>query len=503
MSNARLVRRFRFGVVLVVAIALAGCSGSPTGSSGASVSAAPTGSSGSALQDVEKATVFIAVEGRFTSPEGTAVQDYVGSGFIVGSDGTVVTNNHVVTGASIIKVAIAGENQPRDARVLGVSECDDLAVLRINGASGLPALTWNTDRPQTGTDVWAAGHPDGDEQFNLSQGIVSKAPGPAATSWASVQMEIQHSAQIRPGSSGGPLVDRQGRVVGVNYAAPTAGTAGVNYAIASAEAQGIVTELTTGKDITSIGLNGEALGDGSGIWVLSVKPGSPLDKAGVQAGDTITSFGGVEPASDGTVSKYCSVLRSAQPNATIDIEVARADGQTLAGQVNGRELAVAHGPADSAQGSLEPSSGPFSADAKDLLTHVPTEFRDTCVTDELLQDVIVSLKCEPGGGTDVAWYDLYPDEATMFSTYDAHRTTRELKDQGDCATGPAEAGYTLTIDGVKHSGEHWRYLCYLTDAAAWIEWTEPDLRILSYVYRLDKDWTALNAFWADSAGPLQ
>ena len=122
-------------------------------------------------------------------------------------------------------------------------------------------------------DVWAAGHPDGDEQFNLSQGIVSKAPGPAATSWASIQQEIQHSAQIRGGSSGGPLVDREGRVVGINYAAPVGGTAGVNYAIAAAEAEGIVGELQGGTDITSIGLNGEALADGSGLWVFSVKPG--------------------------------------------------------------------------------------------------------------------------------------------------------------------------------------------------------------------------------------
>lgn len=507
MRNARWARPFQIAVALAAAVALAGCSGSSNGSPSSAASApasgAPSDSSANALQDVEKSTVFIAVEGRFTDQDGTAIKDYVGSGFIVGADGTIVTNNHVVTGASIIKVYITGEAQPRDARVLGVSECDDLAVLRINGASGLPALAWSTGPAQTGMDVWAGGHPDGDAQFNLSQGIVSKAPGPAATSWASVQMEIQHSAQIRPGSSGGPLVDRQGRVVGVNYAAPTAGTAGIDYAIASAEAQAIVAELTTGKDITSIGLNGEALEDGSGIWVASVKPGSPLDKAGVQAGDTITSFGGVDPAGDGTVSKYCSVLRSAQPNATIDIEVSRGDGQTLAGQVNGRELAVAHGPADSAAGSLEPTSGPVTADGQELLTHIPAELRDSCTPDELLQDVIVSMKCLPGTGADVVWYDLYPDEATMFSTYDAHRTNRELNDQGDCTTGPAESGYSITVDGQKLSGEHWRYMCYLADDAAWIEWTDPNLLILSYAYRVDQDWSALNTFWSDTAGPIR
>ncbi len=505
MTNAGWARRVRIGAALFAAMALAACSGSSTASpsSAATTTAAPPSpspTSGNALQDVEKSTVFIAVEGRFTDPDGTAIKDYVGSGFIVGADGTVVTNNHVVSGASIIKVYLAGETQPHDAQVLGVSECDDLAVLRITGVSGLPTLEWSTDSLQTGMDVWAAGHPGGDQQFNLSQGIVSKAPGPAATSWASVQMEIQHAAQIRPGSSGGPLVDRQGRVVGVNYAAPTAGTAGVNYAIASAEAQGIVAELTTGKDITSIGLNGEALEDGSGIWVLSVKAGSPLDKAGVKAGDTITSFGGVAPADDGTMSKYCSVLRSAKADATIDIEVLR-DGQTLAGQLNGREMAEIHGPADSG-GPVEPSSGPLSADAKELLTHVPSEFSDTCVPDDLLQDVIASLKCSPGSGADVIWYDLYADKATMFATYKAHRSNEDLLDTGDCATGPAENPYTLTIAGKIRPGADWRYLCYATDTAAWIEWTDPDLKVLSYTYRTDKDFGALNTFWSNDAGPL-
>lgn len=501
MSNARSTTRVRNAVALLAVMAVSACSASSSGSPAAASSSAPAASGGTTLEGVEKSTVFIAVEGRFTDQEGAAVKDYVGSGFIVGPDGTIVTNNHVVTGATIIKVYVAGEDQPRDARVLGVSECDDLAVLRINGVTGLPALAWSEGLAQTGMDVWAAGHPDGDEQFNLSQGIVSKAPGPAATSWASVQMEIQHSAQIRPGSSGGPLVDRQGRVVGVNYAAPAAGTAGVNYAIASDEAKGIVTELTTGKDITSIGLNGEALEDGSGIWVLSVKAGSPLDKAGVQAGDTITSFGGVDAAPDGTMSKYCSVLRSARPDDTIDIEVLRG-GQTLSGQVNGRELAVAHGPVDSAGGSLGPSSGPVSADGAKLLTYVPTAFRDTCVSDELLQDVLASLKCYPGSEADVVWYDLYPDEATMFATYEAHRANRQLQDQGDCSTGTGEEGYTLTVDGVPYSGERWRQLCYIADDAAWTEWTDPVLSVLSYAYRTDQDWARLYGFWSDSAGPL-
>ena len=503
MGNAGWAGRVRKGAFGLVVVLLSACSGGATGSPPASAaSAAPAASASTAnsLEEVEKSTVFIAVEGRFTDQQGTAVKDYVGSGFIIDGDGTIVTNNHVVTGATIIKVYVAGEDQPRDARVVGVSECDDLAVLRINGASGLPALAWADGLPQTGMDVWAAGHPDGDQQFNLSQGIVSKAPGPADTSWASVQQEVTHSAQIRPGSSGGPLVDRAGRVVAVNYAAPSSGTAGVNFAIASTEAKGIVAELATGKDITSIGLNGEALDDGTGIWVSSVKAGSPLDKAGVQPGDTITSFGGVDAAGDGSMSKYCSVLRSAQPGATIDIEVLR-DGQTLVGQVNGRELAAAHGPAESAGSSGAPS-GPLSADGQTVLASVPSAFRDTCVADELLQDVLASLKCYPGTDADVVWYDLYPDEDTMFASYDAHRTNRELKDQGDCSKGPGEGGYTLTLNGADRSGEHWRQLCYVSEDAAWMQWTDPDLRILAYAYRSDQDWSALYAFWSDKAGPL-
>jgi serine protease Do len=483
-----------------VSIVLAACSAGVTTSPSQAPSPAPSQAAEGGLEAVERATVFIVVEGRFTSPEGAAVQDFVGSGFVVAQDGTVVTNNHVVTGASIIKVFVGGTDEGRDAKVLGVSECDDLAVLRINGASGLPTLSWSPDPVQTGMTVWAGGHPDGDEAFNLSQGIVSKAPGPAATSWASVQMEIQHSAQIRGGSSGGPLVDSQGRVVGVNYAAPTGGTAGVNYAIAGAEAQDIVASLAAGSDITSIGLNGEALADGSGIWVYSVQPGSPVDKAGVVAGDLITSFGGVDAASGGTVSKYCSVLRSADPGATIDIEVLRGDGQQLAGQINGRELAVAHGPVES--GEPPPSAGPTTAADEDLLAHIPEAFADGCAPDELLTDVIASLRCEPASGADIVWYDLYESDARMFETYAAHRTNRELEDTGDCSTGPAESGYTLTIGDQELSGEHWRYLCYVADDGAWVEWTDPDLRILSYAFREDDDWAGLYQFWSNNAGPF-
>ena len=145
----------------------------------------------------------------------------------------------------------------------------------------------------------------------------------------------------------------------------------------------------------------------------------------------------------------------------------------------------------------------MTAAGEELLTHIPSDFVDTCAPDELLQDVLASMKCQPGSAADVVWYDLYPDEATMFSTYDAHRTNHELNDQGDCKTGPAESGYTLTVAGEERSGEHWRYVCYLADDAAWIEWTDPDLKILSYAYRVDQDWGALNTFWSDTAGPIR
>jgi serine protease Do len=292
------------------------------------------------LQDVKSAAIQIVAQGSFVDPQ-VGLQLNVagsGSGFILDESGIAVTNNHVVTGAALLRVYVGGESEPRNARVLGASECSDLAVIDIDG-EGYPYLEWYPDPITVGMDVYAAGFPLGDPEFTLTRGIISKERADGETDWASVDSVVQHDATINPGNSGGPLVNANGQVVGVNYA----GASGVDqyFAIARGEALRIIDRLRAGEDVTSIGVNGIAVNDGSisGIWVSSVKSGSPADRAGVQGGDIITMIEGLLLATDGTMADYCDILRSHAPEDTLSIEVLRfASEEVLVGQLNGREL---------------------------------------------------------------------------------------------------------------------------------------------------------------------
>lgn len=293
------------------------------------------------LQDVKKAVVQIIAEGTFRDPaEGFQYNAAgAGSGFIIDPAGIAVTNNHVVTGSAFLQVYIEGEDQPRNARVLGVSECSDLAVIDIDG-EGFPYLEWYAGAIDVGLDVYTAGFPLADPEYTLTRGIVSKARADGETSWASVDYVIEHDATINPGNSGGPLVDANGKIVGVNYAG--ASTVNQYFAIARDEAIRVIDQLRQGQDVTSIGVNGTAVGNDeglSGIWVASVKSGSPADNAGIEAGDIILSLEGLILATDYTMADYCDILRGHSASDVLSIEVLRFDTEeVLEGQLNGQVL---------------------------------------------------------------------------------------------------------------------------------------------------------------------
>lgn len=293
------------------------------------------------LEDVQQAVVRIEAVGVFKDPaEGMLMESGSGSGFIIDEEGRVVTNNHVVTGAAFYRVYLAGKEDPVNARVLGVSECADLAVIDLQG-SGYPFLAWYEDPIKVGLDVYAAGFPLGDPEYTLTRGIVAKARADGETDWASVDGVIQHDADINPGNSGGPLVTADGQVVGVNYA----GDRNVNqfFAIGYDEAVRVVEQLLAGNDVDSIGVNGRAIlsddGQLSGIWVSSVASGSQADAVGMEPGDIILSLESLPVGEDGTMSTYCEILRSHSADDVMAVEVLRLDtNEVLEGQLNGRQL---------------------------------------------------------------------------------------------------------------------------------------------------------------------
>ncbi|MBK8049200.1 MAG: serine protease [Anaerolineales bacterium] len=293
------------------------------------------------LEDAQKAVIQIEAVGTFKDiEEGLTTAAGLGSGFIIDADGRAVTNNHVVTGAAFLKVYVDGKEEPINAKVLGVSECADLAVIDLDGKN-YPYLGWYEPPIKVGLEVYAAGFPLGDPEYTLTKGIVSKARTSGESDWSSVDHVIQHDAVIDHGNSGGPLITNKGEVVAVNYA----GIMDSNqfYSIAAANAQAVIEQLLTGADVDSIGVNAQAFLDEenqiSGIWVASVASGSPADKAGLLPGDFITSLEGLALAEDGTMATYCEILRSHDATDTLNLEVVRLDtNEVLTGQLNGREL---------------------------------------------------------------------------------------------------------------------------------------------------------------------
>lgn len=293
------------------------------------------------FQDVQPAIIQIEAQGSFVDPaEGLQLNTGGrGSGFIIDDSGIAVTNNHVVTGAAFLKVWVGGDDEPLNAQILGVSECSDLAVIDIEG-EGFPTLEWYEGNPQVGTEIYIAGFPLGDPEYSLTRGIISKREAEGDRSRSAVDHVIEYDATSNPGNSGGAVVDENGKVVAVHFQGfrEERQALGIGADVASE----VVEQLRQGQDVLSIGINGTAVNDGdglSGIWVSSVKSGSPADQAGVKGGDIVTKLEGLVLATDYTMSDYCNILRSHQPGDVLAIEVLRFDTQeVLEGQLNGRTL---------------------------------------------------------------------------------------------------------------------------------------------------------------------
>jgi serine protease Do len=351
------------------------------------VAARPSGGV-SSLDEVKSATVQIEAQGSFVDPaEGLQLNVAGrGSGFIIDPSGIAVTNNHVVTGAALLKVWVGGESEDeaRNAKILGASECSDLAVIDIDG-DGFPFLNWYEGDAKTGLDVYAAGFPLGEPEFTLTKGIISKELTSGETEWASVDRVHMHDATINPGNSGGPLVTEGGQVVSVNYAGSS--DTDQYFSIARDEALEVIEQLRRGQDITSIGVNGSAVNDGeglSGIWVASVKSGSPADAAGILAGDIITKIEGLALATDGSMADYCDILRTHDPEDVLSVEVLRFEThEVLEGQLNGRQLEQSVSFAEELQGQVSGDASEtyadyeaISDDSEAVQMEVPAEWAD-------------------------------------------------------------------------------------------------------------------------------
>src|SRR5580692_2744501 len=232
----------------------------------------------------------------------------LGSGVIVDKRGYVLTNNHVVEQATKIQVQLSGSNQKYTAKVIGVDEDTDLAVVKIEANKELPtAKLGNSDGVQVGDWVLAIGSPFG-LQATVTAGIIS-AKDRQGIGGAGHQFQrfLQTDAAINPGNSGGPLVDLAGEVIGINTAIITGsrGYEGVGFALPSTAAINVYNQIIAQGRVTrgSIGVSFEeeqstnpitlkSLGAPYGLVIERVEPGSPAEKAGLKGGDVITSVNG-------------------------------------------------------------------------------------------------------------------------------------------------------------------------------------------------------------------
>ncbi|MCX5543713.1 DegQ family serine endoprotease [Paraburkholderia sp. CNPSo 3076] len=225
----------------------------------------------------------------------------VGSGFILSSDGYVMTNAHVVDDADSIYVTLTDKREFK-AKLIGVDDRTDVAVVKIQAAN-LPAVTMgDSNKVRVGEWVVAIGSPFGLEN-TVTAGIVS-AKGRDTGDYLPF---IQTDVAVNPGNSGGPLINMQGEVIGINSQiySRTGGFMGISFAIPIDEAMRVADQLkSTGKvtrgriavaigEVTKDVADSLGLPKAQGALVSSVEPGGPADKAGIQPGDIILKFNGV------------------------------------------------------------------------------------------------------------------------------------------------------------------------------------------------------------------
>ena len=280
--------------------------------------------------------VQINVSGVRQTPYGS--QQGIGSGVIYRSDGYIITNHHVVEGASEVDVSFADGTTER-GEVVGTDPTTEIAVIRVDRYN-LPAATFDEEDPLVGQMAVAVGSPSGFES-TVTSGVVSGVGREVPSEYTGGQQDsalvdlIQTDAAISPGSSGGALADQDGEVIGINVAyLPPSETGAVNigFAIPSETAVSVADQLIeTGEathpylgvflsDLTPEAARSFGSPADSGALIDRLEGGGPAADAGLQRGDVVTAAGSEEVRSSGDL---LSALRDYRPGETVGLTVLR------------------------------------------------------------------------------------------------------------------------------------------------------------------------------------
>ncbi|HWI73441.1 MAG TPA: trypsin-like peptidase domain-containing protein [Baekduia sp.] len=286
-------------------------------------SSTTTLTAGAIYKSASKGVVDLVVSSGSSSGEAE------GSGFVVDKEGDIVTNAHVVDGATTIKVTFS-DGTKASAKVLGTDTATDLAVVRVTGVSAsklYPLTLGDSDGVEVGDGVLAIGSPFGLSE-TLTTGIVSALDRTITSpSGTTIGGAIQTDASINHGNSGGPLIDTDGHVIGVNaqIESDSGGNDGIGFAIPSDTVRTVAAALIAGETVQHPQL-GVQIEDGTsgGVKLAAVTAGGAAAGAGLKAGDVITAIDGTA-VSD--ADALASLIASHQPGDTLKITFTRSGAE--------------------------------------------------------------------------------------------------------------------------------------------------------------------------------
>jgi serine protease Do len=313
--------------------------------------------------------------------QGPQIEHGIGSGVIISPDGYIVTNNHVVDGATDVKVTLH-DRRILNAKVVGTDKLTDIAVLKVD-ATNLPVIAWgDSTKLSPGQTVLAFGSPFGVFQFSVTRGIVSAVnrPNPDRDDLRKPGGFIQTDAAINPGNSGGPLVNAHGELVGINtfIISESGSFAGAGFAIPSQLVRSTAEQLIKNGKIEhgylGVGLNDVTpdnasffnVPDAMGALIAQVTPDSPASRGGVKQGDVVREANGQKVETGGALQMAVSQM---QPGQSLKLEILR-EGQPITlsltvGQFHARsEEAANEGGAQGGKGRIGLSVGELNDDVR-------------------------------------------------------------------------------------------------------------------------------------------
>jgi serine protease DegQ len=261
----------------------------------------------------------------------------LGSGVIVGAEGYILTNHHVIEAADEIEVALA-DGRKASAHIVGTDPETDLAVLKV-GLTGLPAIAFGSPKQlDVGDLVLAIGNPFGVGQ-TVTMGIVS-AKGRSHLGISTFENFIQTDAAINPGNSGGALVDASGNLVGINSAiySRTGGSLGIGFAIPSDLARQVMEQIVQTGSVTRGWIGVEVqdispelaesfnLPTTNGTLIAGVQPGGPAERAGIRRGDILMA---VESREVTDSTRMLNLIAALKPGEQATLKILRDDEEAL------------------------------------------------------------------------------------------------------------------------------------------------------------------------------